>query len=49
MKDNNVNSIEDAKYIINAKMKALMMDLFILEEAEHNQDMQDMQDMGMID
>lgn len=46
MKDNNVNSIENAKYIINAKIKALMMDLFILEEAEHNQDMQD---MGMID
>lgn len=46
IKDNNVNSIENAKHLINAKMKALMMDLVILEEAEH---IQDMQDMEMVD
>ena len=46
MKDNDVNSFENAKNLIKAKMKALMMDLVMLEEAEH---IQDMQDMGMID
>ena len=46
LETNNVNSIENAKNLIEAKMKALMMDLVILEEAEH---IQDMQDMGMID
>ena len=46
IKENDVNSIENAKHIINAKMEALMMDLVILEEAEH---IQDLQDMGMID
>ena len=43
---NDFNSIENAKNFINAKMRALMMDLVILEEAEH---IQDMQDTGMID
>lgn len=46
LETNNVNSIENAKNLIEAKMKALMMDLVILEEAEH---IQDLQDMGMID
>ncbi len=46
LETNNVNSIENAKHLINAKIKALMMDLVILEEAEH---IQDLQDMGMID
>lgn len=46
IKENDVNSIENAKNLIEAKMKALMMDLVILEEAEH---IQDLQDMGMID
>ena len=46
IKENDVNSIENAKYLVEAKMEALMMDLVILEEAEH---IQDMQDMGMID
>lgn len=46
IKENDVNSIENAKNLVEAKMKALMMDLVILEEAEH---IQDMQDMEMID
>lgn len=46
IKENDVNSIENAKNLVEANMKALMMDLIILEEAEH---IQDMQDMGMID
>ena len=46
LETNNVNSIENAKHLINAKMKALMMDLVILEEAEH---IQDMQDIGVTD